>query len=103
MTADSYDPDGDYRDELKPLDPAYEEKVERLAAKLLRGGDGNSDGIKDMEAARGVARRMLEDSEARTAQATDLDPDDDDVIRRSSVETAATGEFNGVRTVSEGE
>jgi flagellar hook-associated protein 3 FlgL len=48
---------------------AYEEKVERLARKLLHGGDGNAPAAEDMEAARRAARRMLEESEARTAQA----------------------------------
>jgi hypothetical protein len=95
------DPDGDY--EPKPLDPAFEEKVERLAHKLLRGGDGNDSGANDLDSARRQARRMLEDSEARTAQATDLDPDDDDVIRRTSTETAATGESHGVRYSNDGE
>lgn len=94
------DPNADY--EPKPLDPAFAEKVEKLAQKLMRGGDGNAAGAKDIEAARGIARRMLEDSEARTAQATELDPDDDDVIRRSSSETAATGETSS-RWVSDGE
>jgi hypothetical protein len=95
------DPNADH--EPKPLDPAFEEKVERLAQKLLRGGDGNDKAGWDLETAKKSARRMLEDSEARTAQATELDPDDDDVIRRSSSETAATGETHGTRWVSEGE
>ncbi|HEX2239867.1 MAG TPA: hypothetical protein VHJ82_01810 [Actinomycetota bacterium] len=82
---------------------AYEEKVERLARKLLHGGDGNAPAGEDMEAARRAARRMLEESEARTAQATDLDPDDDDVIRRSSSETAASGDTGGTPRVSTGE
>ncbi|MBW3594316.1 MAG: hypothetical protein KY391_01965 [Actinobacteria bacterium] len=95
------DPDADY--EPKPLDPAFQEKVERLAQKLMRGGDENGIAANDIEAARRVARRMLEDSEARTAQATDLDPDDDDVIRRSSSESAASGDTGPMRTVSDGE
>lgn len=94
------DPNADY--EPKPLDGAFAEKVERLAQKLLRGGDGNDTAALDIESARKTARRMLEDSEARTAQAMHLDPDDDDVIRRSSSETAATGESSS-RWVSEGE
>ena len=89
--------------EPKPLDPAFEEKVDRLAQKLLRGGDGNDKAGFDLESARRSARRMLEDSEARTEQATELDPDDDDVIRRSSSETASTGETPGTRWVSDGE
>ena len=95
------DPDGDY--EPKPLDPGFQEKVEKLAQKLLRGGDENGVAADDLESARKVARRMLEDSEARTAQATDLDPDDDDVIRRSSSETAASGDTGSMRVVSDGE
>ncbi len=94
------DPNADY--EPKPLDPSFEEKVERLAHKLLRGGDGN-DIPTSLDAARRTARRMLEDSEARTAQAADLDPDDEDVIRRSSSESAASGDTGPMRTVSDGE
>ena len=94
------DPTGDYEDKTRELDPGFEEKVERLANKLLRGGDGNEP--MDIESARRAARRMLEDSEARTAQASDLDPDDPDVIRRSSSETAATGESDS-RWVSDGD
>jgi hypothetical protein len=95
------DPNADY--EPKPLDPRFEEKVERLAQKLLRGGDQNDGAAADIESARRSARRMLEDSEARTAQATELDPDDDDVIRRSSSESAASGETGPMRMVSDGE
>jgi hypothetical protein len=94
------DPTGDYSDQTSELDPAFEEKVERLAQKLLRGGDGNDP--QNIESARRAARRMLEDSEARTAQASELDPDDPDVIRRSSSETAATGESDS-RWVSDGD
>jgi len=95
------DPDADY--EPKPLDPGFEDKVEKLAQKLLRGGDENGFAAGDIEAARRVARRMLEDSEARTAQAADLDPDDDDVIRRSSSESAASGDTGPMRVVSDSE
>lgn len=85
-------------------DPAFDEKVERLAQKLLRESDGNPGaGQEALQAARRTARRMLEDSEARTAEAYDLEPDDDHVIRRSSSETATSGETGGTRWVSEGE
>jgi hypothetical protein len=80
----------------------YEERVEKLAQKLFHGGDGNDSGATDIETARRTARTMIEDSDARTAQAAELDPDDDDVIRRSSSETAATGESSHPQT-SDGE
>ena len=76
-----------------------DEKVETLAAKLYRTGEME---FADLEAARKAARRMLEESEARTFDPAVTDPDDDDVIRRSSSETAATGE-TGSRHVSDGE
>ena len=81
----------------------YDEKVERLAQKLLHGGTGNDGAATDIASARRMAARMLEESEERTAQASDLDPDDDDVIRRSSRETAATGDSGVTRWVSDGE
>lgn len=80
---------------------AFEEKIERLAKKLLHGGDGND--VTDIEAARRAARRMIEESEARTLQASDLDPDDPDVIRRSSSETASSGDTGPMRRVTDGE
>ncbi len=84
-------------------DPGLDERVESLAQKLLRETDDNgraTDG--SLEAARRTARRMLEES-ARTAEAYDLEPDDDHVIRRSSSETAASGDTGGTRWVSDGE
>ena len=80
-----------------------EEKVERLAQKLLRGRDGNHPAAEDLEAARRAARRILEESEARTAEAWDLEPEDDHVIRRSSSETAASGDTGGTRWTSDGD
>jgi hypothetical protein len=77
-----------------------DEKVERLAQKLLRGTEDNHPHVDDIETARKAARRMLEDSEARTAEAYDLEPEDDNVIRRSSGETAATGDTHGTRFTS---
>jgi hypothetical protein len=84
-------------------DKAYEEKVERLAQKLMRGGDGNDAVANDIEAARRAARRMLEESEARTFDPNVYDHEDDGVIRRSSTETAASGETGGTPRVSDGE
>lgn len=86
-----------------PLAGSYEEKVEKLARKLLHGGDDNGLAGADIESARRTARRMLEESEARTRQAYELEPEDDDVIRRSSSETAASGDSGGTRWVSDGE
>ncbi|MDP9067275.1 MAG: hypothetical protein M3N53_02865 [Actinomycetota bacterium] len=83
---------------------ALEAKIEKLAQKLLRESDDNgqaTDG--SLEAARRAARRILEDSEARVAEGYDLEPDDDHVIRRSSAETATSGDTGGTRWVSDGE
>lgn len=88
---------------MSTSDDGFEEKVERLAQKLLHGGTGNDGSATDLETARKAARRILEDSEARTEQAVDLDPEDDDVIRRSSGETAAVGESGVTRWAHDGE
>ena len=85
-----------------PIEDAYSEKVERLAKKLLHGGDGNLPSG-DMEAARRAARRMLQESEERTFDAATTDHEDEGVIRRTSTETAASGETPGTRWVSDGE
>jgi hypothetical protein len=66
-----------------------EERVERLARKLLRDGDPAAP---DLDAARRAARRMLEDSEERTFDPAVHDHEAPDMIRRSSGETAATGD-----------
>jgi hypothetical protein len=76
-----------------------EERVERLANKLLRDGDPAAP---DIEAARRAARRMLEDSEERTFDPAAHDHEGGDVIRRSSSETAASGDSQH-RWTSDGE
>jgi hypothetical protein len=76
-----------------------DEKVEKLAQKLLRAGDPAAP---DIESARRSARRMLEDSEERTFDPAAHDHEADGVIRRSSSETAATGD-TGHRWISDGE
>lgn len=76
-----------------------DDKIESLAAKLLRSAEND---ISDMEAARRAARRILEESEERTFDPATLDPEADGVIRRSSSETAASGD-TGSRWVSDGE
>jgi hypothetical protein len=66
-----------------------EGNVEERARELLDGGREASAPVAEEpgEATR-AARRILEDSEARTADPATTDPTDDDVIRRSSEETA---------------
>jgi hypothetical protein len=76
-----------------------EDRVDRLARKLLRDGDPAAP---DLEAARRAARRMLEDSEERTMDHAAHDHEAEDKIRRSSGETAATGESQS-RWTSDGE
>lgn len=94
MSQPGYDP-GDGRDAIEPDD----ERVEKLARKLMRMGDPAAP---DIESARRSARRMLEDSEERTLDPAARDPEDDGVIRRTSSETAATGD-TGQRWVADGE
>jgi hypothetical protein len=77
-----------------------DDKVERLAQKLLRDRDPSAP---DIEAARRAARRMLEDSEERTFDPAAHDHEAEDVIRRSSSETAATGDTGVTRRTSDGE
>ena len=66
----------------------FDDKVERLANKLFREGNPAAETI---ESARLAARRILEESEARTNDPATTDPENPDVIRRSSRETAADG------------
>ena len=66
--------------------PAPVDKVEALAKKLLRGGEENGLAAGDMESARKAARRILEDSEARTHDPATTDYEDDSVTRRTSRE-----------------
>jgi hypothetical protein len=85
--------------DVKPvLDPEFEDKVERKAMSLLREG-----AAENMDAARRQARRILEDSEGRKIEGWELEPDDDNVIRRSSSETAAIGDTGTFRVVSDGD
>jgi small-conductance mechanosensitive channel len=71
---------------------SLEEQIESLARRLLDGKEDNAAAVNDLESARAAARRILEDSEARTQEGADLEPEDEHVIRRTSDETAATGE-----------
>lgn len=98
--ADNAEPE--YIEQAKS-DPGLDARFEKLAQKLLRETDDNGGAAGSLEAARRTARRMLEDSQARTEEGADLEPDDEHVIRRSSSETAASGETGGTRWVSDGE
>jgi hypothetical protein len=81
---------------------AHDEQVEALALKLLRSPSENGLEPGDIEAARKSARRMLEDSEARTNDPATTDPEHDGIIRRTSSETSASGETI-VRRAHDGE
>jgi hypothetical protein len=65
----------------------HEEQVRQRAQELREGGD---EGAKpeDSEAAETMAARLLEESEERTLASAPRDPEDEEVIRRSSEETA---------------
>jgi hypothetical protein len=78
--------------------PAPADRVEALAKKLLRSASENGLEPGDLEGARRQASRMLEDSEARTTDPATTDPEHDSVIRRSSSETASSGETQTKRT-----
>jgi hypothetical protein len=66
------------------------EAVDERAAELQQ--ETKDDDLKDPETARDAAGQILKESRERQEQAEDLDPADDDVIRRSSEETAAEPE-----------
>jgi hypothetical protein len=72
-------------EETSPTD----DKVEQRAHELVDGGrEATPPVAEDQEAAQRAARRLLEESEARTRDPAARDPEDDGVIRRSSEETA---------------
>jgi hypothetical protein len=78
-------------------DPTSEEddmdsKVDRHAKELHHGGHDNSAAAEDLDTGRIAARRILEESEERVHQRGAYDHESDDVIRRSTEETAATGD-----------
>ena len=76
------------------------ERVEALAKKILNEPER---GLEDMESALVAARRMLQESEARTYDPAAHDHESEDVIRRSSSETAAIGDTGPIRRVTDGE
>ena len=67
-----------------------EEAVDERAAELQV--ETEDEDLKDPEIARDAADQILKESRERTDQAEDLDPDDDEVIRRSSEETTTEPE-----------
>jgi hypothetical protein len=66
----------------EPRDDAVDERAAELQVET------SDEDLKDPEVARDAADQILKESRERTDKAEDLDPDDDDVIRRSSEETA---------------
>lgn len=68
--------------------PGDDDRVERLARKLLTSSDEGAESFEDMDTARRAAAARLEDSEARTFDPAVTDPGNEGVIRRTSEETA---------------
>ena len=66
------------------MDRKRDDQVDERAAELQVEQD---DDLGESKTARTAADQMLEESRERTDQAEDLDPADDDVIRRTSEET----------------
>lgn len=62
---------------------------ERARAREMRhGGEEHARGADDEATAAKAAHRILEESAERTSDKAAYDPEDDDVIRRGSEETA---------------
>lgn len=74
--------------EIDQRESPTQSAVEARAAKLQVEESDDDPELTDDRLVKRAARRILEDSEARTQQAADLDPEDDAVIRRTSTETA---------------
>ena len=72
------------------MEEPRDEAVDERAAELQH--ETKDEDLKDPESAREAAGQILKESRERQEQAEDLDPADDDVIRRSSEETAAEPE-----------
>jgi len=75
-----------------------DERVERLAQKMLR-----DNGFENIEQARAAARAMLEESDERTSDPAAHDHEHDEKIRRTSGETAATGDSGVTRRRFDGD
>ena len=72
------------------MEQPRDEAVDERAAELQQ--ETEDEDLKDPETAREAAGQILKESRERQEQAEDLDPNDDEVIRRSSEETAAEPE-----------
>lgn len=83
-----------------PGDPTSE-RIEALAQKLLRNAAENGLAPGDIDGARRMAARSLEDSEARTLDPATMDPESDEVIRRTSGETSSVGDTTVRRSTGE--
>lgn len=77
-----------------------EGRVEALARKLLRSPSENGLDPGDLDSAMKVARRRLEDSDARQNDPATRDPEHDSVIRRTSGETSSIGDTMSKRSYS---
>ena len=72
------------------MEERRDEAVDERAAELQV--ETTDEDLKDPEVARDAADQILKESRERTDQAEDLEPDDDEVIRRSSEETTTEPE-----------
>jgi len=70
----------------QPRDEAVDERATELQ------DETEDEDLKDPDVAHDAANQILKESRERQEQAEDLDPADDEVIRRSSEETAAEPE-----------
>jgi hypothetical protein len=72
---------------LSSPDPPRD-RVAARARELEHGGEGHEGLDGDPESSKRASKHILEESEARTQDPATTDPESDDVIRRSSDETA---------------
>ena len=68
------------------MEQPRDEAVDERAAELQH--ETEDEDLKEPDAAHDAAQQILKESRERQDQAEGLDPDDDEVIRRSSEETA---------------
>lgn len=67
-----------------------DDRVEERATELQR--ESKDPDLEDPETARDAADQLLEESDQRMEEAVEQDPEGDDLIRRTSEETAAEPE-----------